>query len=261
MRCQDEELRNSYIMQLQLLSGWFSMDDMVLNSELAAASARVGAKINEIFFYIPRNDRDEISVSRLRHWNAFLRGNTTIDVDAPLAREIKQLSDEMYGISVFDVCATIVRRANTTHEQVLSVLLNLVLVCDLIMILVLYVPLFTRGSVVTNPIYVGCYLVSATVLTYEYGQTFFLFIYLAVLDVSRFLHMAKDLHLLIRLNDMMLYNTTNIAFSGEEVDDTARAKAKDHMHALISVWENNADSTKRSSTLSVAGNNPLHGNQ
>ena len=182
MRCQDYEVSREYAQQLELLSGWLTMDDMVLQFELAAASARVGAMTNTIFFHIPANEAD--------FWNNFLK-----------ATELRQLlSDGVYGVSVFDVCACIIKRSHNTDQPLLKWLMRLIHSNVLIMVVALYIPLFTNRFETISQIYIGCNLLSATVITYEYGRYFFLLLYVAVLDISRFLHMTQDLHSLIRVN-------------------------------------------------------------
>lgn len=96
MSCKDPDLISSYISQLQLLSGWLTMDNLVLTFELSSASARLGAKINEIYFRIGSNLQDPMILSHFRHWNAFLRGHERIDTDSKPAREIKKLPNGNY---------------------------------------------------------------------------------------------------------------------------------------------------------------------
>lgn len=234
-KCKDVDLQDCYIFQLQLLSGWLGLDALVLYFELGAASSRIGVKINNIYLKLDPNLKNKQALSQLRYWNAFLRGHDFIDVDSKPAPEIKKLPSGELGISVFDMCAAIIRRSNGSVEVAyyIQLLLNVLIV---VMIIVLYVPVFMQPLQVQQKMLVATYLMAATQVFWVYGRIFFFFLFVAIVDVSRFNKMVSILHCMIRLTDLMMHN--NLTIGSSVVDTCSEKLAKRRADAILSTCEN-----------------------
>ncbi len=239
MTCTDHEMIDNYITQLQLLGGWFSMDNIVSMFELGAASARIGAKINEIYFRFGSNLDDPIVLSQYRHWNAFLRGHERIDteLDNKPAREIKKLPNGDYGVSVFDVCATIIRQAAIDNSSANNVLSYAVSISIFIMISVLFFPVVQYGNDIQSFGLASGYLFAASLLTWNYANAYFNFVFVSILDVGRFLKMAQTLHRMIRLSDLMVDNA--VSLDKGESSECEDLNAKIRVDALLALCNNN----------------------
>ncbi len=103
MTCKDYKITQIYQSQMQLIAAWLNREENVLEFELGAAAARVGAKINEIAIIVQGSacngpvlcvfnyffstivcvldpNQSESSQSQFRNWNAFLRSAVRISL-------------------------------------------------------------------------------------------------------------------------------------------------------------------------------------
>jgi hypothetical protein len=231
MNCKDPEQIECYNSQLQLLSGWLSLNELVLYFELSAASSRIGVKINQIFLRISSDQQDSSAVSQFRYWNAFVRGHEQIDIDSKPAKEFVKLPNGDYGISVFDVCLAIIRRSNNYQSE--SYIVVAVTVLALALILIMVIPVVVHYDEVENPIAVAFYIVTATRIFWVYGRLFFGFLYVALIDVGRFCDMVKTLHCMIRLSDIMMHNSVTVA--EEKVTSCHEGMSRDRVDTIISI--------------------------
>jgi hypothetical protein len=247
MQCRDNKLTDDYLSQLELFSGWVLLDDLVIAFELGAASARVGVKINEIFFRIPRHhehdqqqDNNTIAASNkvplnspLRQWNAFLRGHDRIitcdETEFQPPREMRPLAEFEgdYGISVFDVCACIVRQSNVSNSKTSTAMGAAIYFTVILMIVILYIPLIKHHSALKSTPAIAAFLATATVLIWDYGKTFFFFIYIAALDVKRFLQMTRTLHAMIRMTDLVMHGNLNKRYKRDKGSKATAAEEYD----------------------------------
>jgi hypothetical protein len=210
--CKDQKIVNSYMDQMQLFSGWRCLSDLVLYFELSAASSRIGVKINQIYLRFSARLDDPSAVSQFRYWNAFMRGQDVIDVDSPPAREFIKLANGDYGVSVFDVCIAIIRRANKvdSHSSTVTTAVN---VTTVLLVLIIVLPAVLQHQRIERPVLVSFYLLFAGRLVWIFGRIFFGFMYLAFLDVGRYCTMVKTLHCMIRLTDVMMHTSISLASS------------------------------------------------
>ncbi len=246
MACKDKLLIDEYLSQLELFSGWVLLDDLVVSFELGAASARIGAKINEIYFRIGSNFDDPLTLGQFRHWNAFLRGHERIDIDLKPAREFKKMPNGDYGITVFDVCATIIRQSSSRNSKSSMVMGAAIYFTVFLMIVLLYIPIIKDYNVLKSTVPISCFLGCASLLIWDYGKTFFFFIYIAALDVKRFLQMTNTLHSMIRLTDLMMHGklrkkTNNKSSSSFMDNDTFAPEeiADARMEVLLDICSQN----------------------
>lgn len=234
-KCKDLDKLDCYTFQLQLLSAWLGLDALVLYFELGAASSRIGVKINTIYLKLDSNLKNKQALSQYRFWNAFLRGHDYIDIDSKPAPEIKKLPTGELGISVFDLCAAVIRRSNRNEEvtDLVGMILNVFIV---MMIVVLYIPVFRFPTQVQNPYVVALFLLSASQVFWVYGRVFFFFLFVAIVDVARFRKMTKILHCMIRLTDLMMHTT--LSLGNTTVNVCSEKVAKRRLDAILSACEN-----------------------
>jgi hypothetical protein len=123
------------------------------------------------------------------------------------------------------------------------------------MVVVIYIPIFKHGDHIQSQSMVAIYLISASLLIWGFGRAFFLFMYVAALDVGRFLSMVQTLHKMIRLTDLMV--DSSVSIKGETLTETNRDIAESRMQALLNICDTNhnpmafSDASKVTSTDSL----------
>ena len=258
MQCTDKTVLDSYMSQLQLLTGWGPLDDNVLYFELCAASSRIGVKINSLTLRIPKSvdegrKEDRIKAASIcsesvqnngnknstipiayqfEYWNAFMRGNERVDVDTPPAREFVLLSNGDYGITVFDLCLSIIRGANQVDNWKGWCNMCVKVVITLLTAILVF-PLVLNFNAYDNIWIVMVYIIQAIIILYAYASVCFSFLYIAVLDVSRYKGMMETLHSLIRLTDIMMHN--HITVGNQIVTDQNAELARDRQDTILSI--------------------------
>ena len=241
MNCKDKELCINYRDQMQLGSAWMNLHSDVVHFELAAASARIGARINDIYLCIDNPNICPGALNQLRVWNAFLRGHDVIDFNSIPCQQLRQNCDGAYRLCVYDLCEGIamkamkadgIRAANTSYVITIFNLINLVI--PLITICFFYNSNYSTWKV----FWMVIFYISSSIINYVYAQTFYALLYIAIVDVYRQLSMMRDLNCMIRLTDIMLYAELSIA-RGVTEEDQSRVDLR--VAEILSIQSNTSD--------------------
>ncbi len=268
MSCCDKKLIDKYINQMQLFAGWLSLDLLTISFELSAASSRMGVKINQIYFRIPCSSNfdsikkfstddsnflcgskeqqrmlDEKTLNVLQHWNAFLseEGADKISIikatcpipasEFKVAPQMVILSNGDYGVSVYDVCYSIIKRVK--RGPIVQMMIPGFIV-TLILVIIMWYTGIREFPQISSKRLVAMHLVAATVSMMLYGTFFFAFLVVAIFDVYRFYSMVGILHGMIRLTDLMLHRnlvTSNSASAYRKSEHVA----KDRQISIMSI--------------------------
>jgi hypothetical protein len=208
MTCKDQDVCVGYRDQVQLGSGWMVFHPDVIHFELAAASARIGARINDIHICIASVDCGSSALNQLRAWNAFLRGHDVIDFSSPPCRQLRALPDGNFRLSVYDLCEGLVQKALKFGDDRNFFVINTIKLFTLINLLIPLVLICYFFDPSTEPLtifYMAVFYVSSTMVNYVFAEIFYKLLYIAMVDVYRQLSMMSDLNCMIRLTDIMLY--------------------------------------------------------
>jgi len=221
-----------YRAQMQLISGWIALEPSVLFFELGAASARMGAKINEIYLRICTKGKEQSSMSQFRYWNAFVRGHDTIDWQSKPAPELQYIEQEKgYCISVYDIVLAVIRRANATADPHISHAYLFGTTVTILVILVSYFPLYYQRS--TNEATLIIFYLSSTMISITFGPLFYFILYTSIFEVKRLLRIYYMLHCMIRLTDLMM--GTSLSIRKNEVSECDQRIAKSRIDAILSI--------------------------
>ena len=208
MECCDKELCASYLHQIMLFTGWRTMNPLVVRFELAAASAKLGARIDEIDIIIENPNNSITAMNQLRAWNAFLRGHDIIDYNSIPCLQLRKHQNGYYLLSVYDYCESLlIHSAKTTKEMSFFDFYT-----DIFGFLHVSIPytLFILNPNSFNHInnqniiWVIIFFISSTILNMIYTRVFFILLNIAVIDVIRQKSIFINLNNMIRLTDIML---------------------------------------------------------
>ncbi len=151
--------------------------------------------------------------------------------------------DIHYVVSVFDVCKTIIRRANNDNNFALYVVAFLVFGTMLLMILLLIIPVLSKVKTIQSSIAMILFIVSSTMLIWDYGRAYFFFLYVSLVDVSRYLKMMQMLHYMIRLTDLVMMKSATFSSSSSS---SVSSKPTNSINVNVS-----KDKTKQFSAVST----------
>jgi len=236
MDCSDAELCANYRTQMQLGSGWLEYHCDVVHFELAAASARIGARINSITFSMGNPDCSASALNNIRTWNAFLRGHDVIDYSSPPCRQLVRNADGSYSLSVYDLCEGLIMRVSKHFcetEIVNGKTIMLFNTANLLIPLVLMCYHYDPTVSAFTTICIVLFYISCTCINYVYARTFYGLLYIAIVDVYRQLAMMSDLNCMIRLTDLMLH--TEMSSSMNEVSKYEQNRVDQRVAEIISI--------------------------
>ena len=78
----DEQRARRYLHQLDMLSGWSARDEGIILFELGCAAARIGAKIDEVYFSVADPYSSPAARVQFAHWNALMLGKAHVHLPA-----------------------------------------------------------------------------------------------------------------------------------------------------------------------------------
>jgi hypothetical protein len=84
---------------------------------------------------------------------------------------------------------------------------------------------------------------TATMLIWNYATACFNFIFVAILDVGRFLKMVQLLHSMIRLSDLMIDTSVSVQTT-KTISEDERKNAKRRLDALLDICDTEHEATK-----------------
>ncbi|KAJ1406639.1 hypothetical protein B484DRAFT_209024 [Ochromonadaceae sp. CCMP2298] len=203
--CRDLSLAERFFLQIQLSRGWMERDPHLVRFELGCAGSRIGAKINEIHFLIEPPSAGPAARTQFAHWNALIRGNSTVQFNRKPAAEFVRQPDGSLCISVYDVALGIVRKTDSQLHGTARAMEQLCMYLFSFMNMAL--PLM-KVAQETSPsdrsrwlyVFLGC----STVLNFVYFSTMAKLLYVGVWDTWQQWESVKFLHQLIRLSDLTL---------------------------------------------------------
>ncbi len=176
--CPDLQLTWHYQYQMQLLGGWLQADKDVLEFELRAAAARVGAKIRQIYFVIPSPLQSKSAISQLRNWNSFMKNIKFIDTTHQVVEELKAQADGSYQLSVYDYCFAVVRYQGETDIQGVSSMA--ILSFALLNLLIPYINLGLQAGDVKFSGWLVAFFATSTVLNLVFGVVVYSILFVAI---------------------------------------------------------------------------------
>lgn len=222
MNCRDKELAVFYREQMQLGQGWQAYNSEVVHFELAAASARIGARINDITICIANPDNSIGALNQLRAWNAFLRGHDVIDYNSVPCKQLVRMPDGNYRLSVYDLCEGLVLKAwkfGNERSPVAQWSIQIFNTANLVLPLILIFCYFDPSYDPVKIFWMMVFYISSTVINYAYAQTFYGLLYIAIVDVYRQLSMMRDLNCMMRLTDLMVHSELTVHRGISEVEE------------------------------------------
>jgi hypothetical protein len=209
MTCTEAALCRIYLDQMQLFQGWFYYNPRVLRFELSAASARTGARINDIEFFIENPHNDASALNQCRAWNAFLRGHDVIDYNSAPCSQLQLQPDGNYALSVYDFCEALAGKSIRTKPETE---LWSGRFTDFFNILNLSIPLILMACKYDSArdssggkAWLAFFYISSTMLNFFYAKLFYILLNIAVVDVFRQWTIMSDLNTMIRMTDLSLY--------------------------------------------------------
>jgi hypothetical protein len=237
MECEDEALCASYLDQMQLFLGWFNLRPLVVRFELAAASARMGARINEIDILIEDPTNSASAQNQLRAWNAFMRGHDVIDFDSQPCKQLRRRADGSYALSVYDFCEGLLlhsTKADVGKEIFgwVSTLFNYINLAIPFLLMLYYRNEATDHDAIVQFWMVVFYLWS-TLLNFFYFNIFFVLLYVAVVDVLRQKSMFNDLNSMIRLTDIMV--TAELSTGAKAISTEEKRHSEMRVAEILSI--------------------------
>ena len=208
MTCLDRVLCCKYLAQVQLFQAWYDFNPLVIRFELSAASAKIGARINEIDLFIQNPDNSASALNQLRAWNAFLRGHDVIDYTSKPCKQLRPQKDGGYALSVYDFCealllhSTKMRAQTDTYCVRITTFFNWLNLSIPFIFLTYYSPKEDLGA--SAEAYMFFFYLSSTILNLCYAQLFYFLLYISVVDVIRQKSVFSNLNNMIRISDIML---------------------------------------------------------
>jgi hypothetical protein len=209
MECKDTALCRVYLDQMQLFQGWYYYNPRVVRFEISAASARTGARINDIDFCIADPHDSPSTLNQCRAWNAFLRGHDIIDYNSAPCDQLRLQADGSYALSVYDFCEALVQKSVRAKPETE---LWSGRVTDFFNLLNLSIPLILMGCYYDTSAdhsgqkaWLAFFYISSTMLNFFYAKLFFILLNIAVVDVFRQWTIISDLNTMIRMTDLSLY--------------------------------------------------------
>jgi hypothetical protein len=208
MTCEDDDLCANYLNQMQLFQGWFDLNPLVVRFELAAASARIGARINEIDILIDNPNNSASAQNQLRAWNAFMRGHQVIDYTSPPCRQLRRRPDGSYALSVYDYCEALLMHStrSTGNEQYFGWFTEFFSWTNLLIpyALLAYYENSMKYDHAEYEFWAVLFLLCSTAINFLYAKLFYVLLYIAVTDVLRQKSIFNDLNSMARLTDIMV---------------------------------------------------------
>jgi len=234
MSSETLEQVSTYQNQLQLLTSWANQRaDALIRFEVAAAAARVGADIQDLYFIIPSPYKSRTFSNQFRRWQAFLSCQKTItgftDEIAedhshahgiPLCEVMIKQPDKSYKVSVFDVCkSTLMWVDMAPHGESRNTKITF-----LIALVNLVIPFFVLANHsidikdTTGCIIASVFYVTSTIINFLFYKLIFGFVSVALIDGSRRTYEVKILEDFLRVSDvgMEMKKTQKLMSSGME---------------------------------------------
>ena len=236
MECHDRELCVNYRQQMQLASGWLEYHSDVIHFELAAASARIGARINSVYFSMGNPACSTTALNNLRTWNAFLRGHDVVDFSSPPCKQLQMMSDGSYRLSVYDLCEGLIMKASknlsetNTNNSTVILVFN---VANMLIPIVLICVYFDPNMSVFTLVCMALFYITSSAINYVYARTFFGLLYIAIVDVYRERAIMQDLNCMIRLTDLMLH--TELSSSAGDVTQYEQSRVDQRVAEIMSI--------------------------
>lgn len=238
IECDEEDILTLYQTQMQLITGWLNRDEAVLEFELGAAAARVGATISDINFTIPPPIAGSSESNQFQYWSTFMKGDEFVDTDSAPAKELKPLPNGDYAISVFDLCLVLIRRADNVYEHNDMLRVIILYTYTVINVLVPFMLIIANSDTIHVDGWLVVFLICSSIINYQFGLVVYNLLYVSVFDVMRQLRMIMDLNELIRTSDVVL--NSKIKTNSEEAEISIEKDKK------------NVSQTRRGSIMSIS---------
>jgi hypothetical protein len=229
IECTNPKLCEFYLFQVQLLQGWYMGNPRVYRFELASASARIGARINDVNFIIADPNTSPSAKNQLHCWNSFLRNKASIDFSTPVCRRLRALPDRSYVLSVYDYCEALLKHSFSDESNVAiqTFMQRLMVFFSLVNAAIPFAVLCYNYKAPSNPstnAWLFFFYLSSTFLNLAYTWLFYTLLFIAVTDALRQKCIVSNMHNMIRLTDIMLDAEVGGSGSGAVTEeDMARA--------------------------------------
>jgi hypothetical protein len=215
--CQEQSMLDNYNSQMQLGTAWLAFHPSVLHFELAASSAKIGARINDIDIYIHNPAASKSALNSLRTWNAYLRGQEVIDYDSVPCKQLRRMPDGSYRLSVYDLCEGLLMASAVDNNEQRVFTSKAILVFNMLNLLIPIIVLacsVNSNISVFNACMMALFCIGSSILNFVYARTFYVLLYIAIIDANRQCKMVCQLNCMIRLTDVMLHaNLTSLETS------------------------------------------------
>jgi len=208
MSCLDRATCCKYLAQVQLFQGWYDFNPLVIRFELSAASAKIGARINEIDVMIQDPNHSPSALNQLRAWNAFIRGHDVIDFNSKPCKQLRIQSDGSYALSVYDYCEALLMHATKQRAETDTSCLRLITFFNWVNLTIPFVFMLCyapkENVSTTTAAWMFFFYLSSTIINFMYAALFYLLLYISIVDVMRQKSVYNDLNNMIRISDIML---------------------------------------------------------
>jgi hypothetical protein len=237
MDCMDDTLCANYLDQVQLFQGWYNLNPLVVRFELAAASARIGARINEIDILIQDPTESASAQNQLRAWNAFMRGHDVIDFNSQPCKQLRRRADGSYALSVYDFCEGLLLHSTKKcgNSDVFGWASEVFSWINLMIpyLLMMYYPNDTKDSSNAVQFWMVLFYFCSTAINILYAKLFYVLLYIAVVDVFRQKSMFNDLNSMIRLTDIMV--TAELSTGAKAISAEERRNCEMRVAEILSI--------------------------
>ena len=238
-RCKDIDLTDKWGFQMMLLLGWSQREPMLISFELGAAAARIGAKINEVFFTVANPAESINAHNEFLHWAALLTGEKMIRSVSEIPQEFVPQKDGTFLLSVYDVCYAMICRSDHAVQlknRIQSFVAYLFVVC---VTAVPFVEMVLAAKTLSRrswSIYV--FLVLSSIINIVYGMVAVNLLMVAVWDVLRLVKLMQHLHTMIRVADISLDTKFRFHHKRKKKEvDRVRRRVKENMRIIMSVTQ------------------------
>lgn len=248
MECTDEALCMNYLHQIQLFLGWFDLQSDVMSFELSAASARIGARINEIELKIEDPKSSDSAANQLRAWNAFLRGHDVVDYASAPCQQLRPMKDGSYALTVYHLCQALLMHAakgRSAGDRLCQQITNFFVTLNVAIPLILMMVYFRGGDSASQWAWMGMFVTTSTTLNIFYAQVFYVLLYIAVVDVYRRRSVMVSLNSMIRETDLELDVDVSATGINNCAEDEARLQG--HVEEIMSISYDLSDTTNHGS--------------
>lgn len=186
-----------YQSQLQLLSGWLRISDVLLEYELLTAAGRVGVDVHNYYFYLPNPENGKSEKVQFFRWQKLLSKAQDGQI-----RGMNSHPDGSYTVSVHHACVAILRKTEPTFiRQVVTTIWFFLSFCNACIPIIAVA--YDNGLKELSA-WAWVYYMTSFFINFGYSFAILSFVLTSFVDTYRRFKSAEYLDSLIRVADVDL---------------------------------------------------------